>query len=58
MQKSFPPSSAPLRQVKRIQFGLLSPDEIVRWVGCALARSCACALHARSLYALVGGGRS
>ena len=30
MQKAFLPSTAPLRRVKRIQFGLLSPEEIVR----------------------------
>jgi len=30
MQKAFAPSPAPLRRVKRVQFGLLGPEEIVR----------------------------
>jgi len=25
-------SSIDLRQVRRVQFGILSPDEIVRWI--------------------------
>ena len=29
---TFAPTAAPIRKVKRVQFGILSPDEIVRGI--------------------------
>ena len=31
MTITFPYSSAPVRQIKEIQFGVMSPEEIVSW---------------------------
>lgn len=36
MPLNFPPSSAPLRTIKEIQFGILSPEEIMNFSVCRI----------------------